>query len=120
MVRVRTAFVLRFMTKCTADGPALALHSNGYLAAGHALRMGLDLGLHRALDKMAEGAAVIGVERGKVRREDEERDLIVSARIFLGLYWLDFVLSTGNGRPHIGTEYLVSSDKLACMLRYGP
>lgn len=63
------------------------------------MRMALDLGLHRALDKLAE-------EGGKHRTEEEERDLgmflyyfwfrtfmlhciVVSARIWLCLYWFD-------------------------------
>ncbi|KAL8278963.1 hypothetical protein RQP46_008632 [Phenoliferia psychrophenolica] len=90
-----------------------AFSPEGYLAAGHALRMALELGLHRALEKIAEGA-----DKGKVRREDEEKDLLVSARIFLCLYWLDFVLSTGTGRPHYCDEDLVSSEKMAALLRH--
>ena len=40
---------------------------NGWLPCGHALRGGLDMNLHRALDKLAEGA--------EPRNEVEERDL---------------------------------------------
>ena len=40
---------------------------NGWLPCGHALRAGLDMNLHRALDKLAEGA--------EPRTEVEERDL---------------------------------------------
>lgn len=79
--------------------------------------MGLDLGLHRALDKLSGGAVVLGYEKGKVRREEDERDLVVSARIFLSLYLMDFLLSTGSGRPHMCDEDLVSSEKLTAMLR---
>ncbi len=64
------------------------------------MRMALDLGLHRALEKLADDA-------GKQRTEEEERDLgmsqlplrsmrciylsyaVVSARIWLCLYWFD-------------------------------
>ena len=45
-----------------------AWSTNGWLPSGHAMRMALDLGLHRALEKLAEG----GVKR---RSEEEERDL---------------------------------------------
>lgn len=90
-----------------------AFSANGYLATGHALRMTYELGLHRALDKIMAGA-----EKGKVRREDEEKDLLASSRIFLGLYWLDFVLSTGSGRPHFCDEELVGTERLAAMLRH--
>lgn len=44
-----------------------AWSSNGWLPGGHAMRMALDLGLHRALEKLADGS--------KVRSEEEQRDL---------------------------------------------
>lgn len=77
-----------------------AWSTNGWLPSGHAMRMALDLGLHRALEKLAEGG-------GKRRSEEEERELgifsvvymwgrlliarriVVSARIWLCLYWFD-------------------------------
>ena len=45
-----------------------AWSTSGWLPSGHAMRMALDLGLHRALEKLAEGP-------GKHRSEEEERDL---------------------------------------------
>jgi hypothetical protein len=45
-----------------------AWSTNGWLPSGHAMRMALDLGLHRALEKLAE-------DTGKQRTEAEERDL---------------------------------------------
>ncbi|KAH0827973.1 hypothetical protein J3R83DRAFT_3612 [Lanmaoa asiatica] len=48
--------------------------------------------LHRALEKLAD-------ESGKQRSEEEERDLVVSARIWLCLYWFDHQMSLGTGRP---------------------
>jgi hypothetical protein len=45
-----------------------AWSTNGWLPSGHAMRMALDLGLHRALDKLAD-------DNGKQRSEEEERDL---------------------------------------------
>lgn len=45
-----------------------AWSTNGWLPSGHAMRMALDLGLHRALDKLADPHA-------KRRSEEEERDL---------------------------------------------
>lgn len=83
-----------------------AWSTNGWLPSGHAMRMALDLGLHRALEKLADEAA----NGGKHRSEEEERDLgtvhlsrsdsemssdsmirvvVVSARIWLCLYWFD-------------------------------
>lgn len=45
-----------------------AWSTNGWLPSGHAMRMALDLGLHRALEKLAE-------DNGKQRTEEEERNL---------------------------------------------
>jgi hypothetical protein len=45
-----------------------AWSTNGWLPSGHAMRMALDLGLHRALEKLAD------MEHGK-RTEEEERNL---------------------------------------------
>jgi hypothetical protein len=45
-----------------------AWSTNGWLPSGHAMRMALDLGLHRALEKLAEDV-------GKQRTEEEERNL---------------------------------------------
>ena len=59
-----------------------AWSASGWLPAGHALRMALDLGLHHALEKLADAGA-------KRRSEEEERHLVVSARIWLCLYWFD-------------------------------
>ncbi|CUA66751.1 Protein priB [Lentinula edodes] [Rhizoctonia solani] len=72
-----------------------AWSTNGWLPSGHAMRMALDLGLHRALEKLADGPS-----EGK-RSEAEERDLVVSARIWLCLYWFDHQMSLGTGRPVI-------------------
>ncbi|EPQ57029.1 hypothetical protein GLOTRDRAFT_120398 [Gloeophyllum trabeum ATCC 11539] len=69
-----------------------AWSTNGWLPSGHAMRMALDLGLHRALEKLADG-------NGKHRTDEEERNLVVSARIWLCLYWFDHQMSLGTGRP---------------------
>ncbi len=69
-----------------------AWSTNGWLPSGHAMRMALDLGLHRALEKLAD-------DTGKQRSEEEERNLVVSARIWLCLYWFDHQMSLGTGRP---------------------
>jgi hypothetical protein len=45
-----------------------AWSTNGWLPSGHAMRMALDLGLHRALEKLAD-------DNGKQRSEEEERNL---------------------------------------------
>jgi hypothetical protein len=45
-----------------------AWSTNGWLPSGHAMRMALDLGLHRALEKLAEQSV-------RQRTDEEERDL---------------------------------------------
>lgn len=45
-----------------------AWSTNGWLPSGHAMRMALDLGLHRALEKLAD-------EPIRTRTEEEERNL---------------------------------------------
>lgn len=45
-----------------------AWSTNGWLPSGHAMRMALDLGLHRALEKLAD-------DNNKTRTDAEERDL---------------------------------------------
>jgi hypothetical protein len=45
-----------------------AWSTNGWLPSGHAMRMALDLGLHRALEKLVD-------DIGKQRSEEEERNL---------------------------------------------
>ncbi|KAF8608925.1 hypothetical protein BDV93DRAFT_433742 [Ceratobasidium sp. AG-I] len=74
-----------------------AWSTNGWLPSGHAMRMALDLGLHRALEKLADGPS----DGTSKRSEAEERDLVVSARIWLCLYWFDHQMSLGTGRPVI-------------------
>ncbi|KAK0213045.1 hypothetical protein DFS33DRAFT_1464788 [Desarmillaria ectypa] len=69
-----------------------AWSTNGWLPSGHAMRMALDLGLHRALEKLAD-------DTGKKRTQEEERELVISARIWLCLYWFDHQMSLGTGRP---------------------
>lgn len=46
-----------------------AWSTNGWLPSGHAMRMALDLGLHRALDKLADDNS------SRHRSQEEERNL---------------------------------------------
>ncbi|KAH8828435.1 hypothetical protein DL96DRAFT_1603257 [Flagelloscypha sp. PMI_526] len=72
-----------------------AWSTNGWLPSGHAMRMALDLGLHRALEKLADDSGA-----GKQRTDAEERDLGTLLFInWLCLYWFDHQMSLGTGRP---------------------
>ncbi|WVQ85715.1 hypothetical protein IAT38_007881 [Cryptococcus sp. DSM 104549] len=68
-----------------------AWSQNGWLPCGHALRMGLDMNLHRALDKLAN--------KDEDRSEYDERDFVVSARIWLNCYMHEHLVSLGTGKP---------------------
>lgn len=46
-----------------------------WLPSGHALRMGLDMNLHKALDKISEQGTRFDGEGVSKRSESEERDL---------------------------------------------
>lgn len=74
---------------CIADHSRVAMlllaawSASGWLPSGHAMRMALDLSLHKALEKLAETSPV------RARSQEEERDLVVSSRIWLCLYCFD-------------------------------
>ncbi|KAJ9127764.1 hypothetical protein QFC24_000047 [Naganishia onofrii] len=72
-----------------------AWSQNGWLPSGHALRMGLDMHLHKALEKLNDNKPLPGAQRS----DSEERDLVVSARIWMNCYLNDHMLSLGTGRP---------------------
>ena len=62
-----------------------AWSTNGWLPSGHAMRMALDLGLHRALEKLADHGE-------KKRSDEEERNLgaspLPTRRVFPNLWGL--------------------------------
>ena len=72
--------------------------TNGWMPSGHALRMALDLGLHRALGKLAED--------NKRRSEEEERHLGMLDLVSV-IKWLRFCHS-GIG-THLALPILVRS-----------
>ncbi|CAE7058282.1 unnamed protein product [Rhizoctonia solani] len=67
----------------------------GWLAAGHAIRYAFELGLHKALPRLARRQNVPGADR----TSDTERALIVAARTWCGLYVFEYQISFGTGRP---------------------
>ncbi|KIY64793.1 hypothetical protein CYLTODRAFT_424895 [Cylindrobasidium torrendii FP15055 ss-10] len=68
-----------------------AWSTQAWLPSGHAVHMALDLGLHHALDKLANNTVA--------RSKEEERDLVVSARIWLCVYWFSHQMNLRTGRP---------------------
>ncbi|KAL5631787.1 hypothetical protein ACGC1H_000001 [Rhizoctonia solani] len=67
----------------------------GWLAAGHAIRYAVELGLHKALPRLARRQNVSGADR----TSDTERALVVAARTWCGLYVFEWRISFGTGRP---------------------
>ncbi|WOO78184.1 Transcriptional activator of proteases prtT [Vanrija pseudolonga] len=63
---------------------------------GHAVRMGMDMGLYRCLPYLAQ----CGMGGGKPASElQEERPLVVGARCWLSLYKTEFEMAFNLGRP---------------------
>ncbi|CAE6342692.1 unnamed protein product [Rhizoctonia solani] len=67
----------------------------GWLAAGHAIRYAVELGLHKAFPRLARRQNVPGNDR----TGDTERALIIAARTWCGLYVFEYQISFGTGRP---------------------
>ncbi|KAG8707137.1 hypothetical protein FRC11_007664 [Ceratobasidium sp. 423] len=67
----------------------------GWLAAGHAIRYAVELGLHKALPRLARRQNVPGTDR----MSDTERALVIAARTWCGLYVFEYQISFGTGRP---------------------
>ncbi|KAG6818076.1 hypothetical protein H0H87_009231 [Tephrocybe sp. NHM501043] len=68
---------------------------NGWLSGGHAVRMAMELSMHKAWPRL--------VRRMKAHKADpvEDRELIVAARTWFCLYLFEHQLSYGTGRPAV-------------------
>jgi hypothetical protein len=94
-----------------ASGMLLAAWStNGWLPSGHAMRMALDLGLHRALEKLADDS-----ENGKQRSEEEERNLgrLISSLWITRLIFVFQLFLPAFGSACIGLIISMSYDAFA-------
>ncbi|KIK70783.1 hypothetical protein GYMLUDRAFT_32836 [Collybiopsis luxurians FD-317 M1] len=67
---------------------------NGWLSGGHAVRMGMELSLHKAWPRLLRR-----IEANKASLED--RDLVVASRTWFCLYLFEHQLSYGTGRPAV-------------------
>ena len=80
-----------------------AWSTNGWLPSGHAMRMALDLGLHRALEKLAD--------HGEKKRSDEEERNLGASGFFraCGAWdrWLMAWVSRSCLGPHLAVPVLV-------------
>lgn len=91
-----------FESKCTVeDVQALLLlagwsHSMGgvgWLTAGHAIRVAVELGVHKALPRLEKILA------SDSSHPESHRPLITAARTWLALYVFEYQISFGTGRP---------------------
>ncbi|EIW86878.1 hypothetical protein CONPUDRAFT_134221 [Coniophora puteana RWD-64-598 SS2] len=70
---------------------------NGWLSGGHAVRMAMELSMHKAWPKLLRRM------QNKSRTSDgsEDRDLVIASRTWFCLYLFEHQLSYGTGRPAI-------------------
>ncbi|KAI0048332.1 hypothetical protein FA95DRAFT_1517530 [Auriscalpium vulgare] len=69
---------------------------NGWLSGGHAVRMALELSMHKAWPRLLRR-----MEARKASDGQEDRELVVAARTWFCLYLFEHQMSYGTGRPAI-------------------
>lgn len=69
---------------------------NGWLSGGHAVRMAMELSMHKAWPKLLRR-----MQSGKHGTGPEDRELIICARTWFCLYLFEHQMSYGTGRPAI-------------------
>jgi len=72
---------------------------NGWLSGGHAVRMALEVSLHKAWPKLLRR-----IEGNKASDGPEDRELVIAARTWFCLYLFEHQMSYGTGRPAILTD----------------
>jgi hypothetical protein len=78
-----------------------AFNDNGWLPGGHAVRMAVDMGLDKCFMKLVK----LGMGAGKTAAEvEDQRPLVIGARVWFGLYLMEHQMSYGTGRPAIVRE----------------
>ncbi|KAL4069755.1 hypothetical protein V8B97DRAFT_1969116 [Scleroderma yunnanense] len=73
---------------------------NGWLSGGHAVRMAMELSLHKAWPKLLRRMQ----NRSSSYDPNEDRELVVASRTWFCLYLFEHQLSYGTGRPAILTD----------------
>ncbi|KAG6885401.1 hypothetical protein C0993_002134 [Termitomyces sp. T159_Od127] len=71
---------------------------NGWLSGGHAVRMAMELSMHKAWPRL--------LRRMKAHKVDpvEDKELVIAARAWFCLYLFEHQLSYGTGRPAVLKE----------------
>ncbi|KAJ3734654.1 hypothetical protein DFJ43DRAFT_1060921 [Lentinula guzmanii] len=67
---------------------------NGWLSGGHAVRMAMELSLHKAWPRLLRRI-------NTKKTSEEDRDLVIASRTWFCLYLFEHQLSYGTGRPAI-------------------
>ncbi|KAI0778385.1 hypothetical protein BD413DRAFT_466315 [Trametes elegans] len=69
---------------------------NGWLSGGHAVRMAMELSMHKAWPELLKR-----MKAGKASTSSRDRQLVVSSRTWFCLYLFEHQMSYGTGRPAI-------------------
>ncbi|KAH9857979.1 hypothetical protein C2E23DRAFT_880659 [Lenzites betulinus] len=69
---------------------------NGWLSGGHAVRMAMELSMHKAWPELLKR-----MKAGKATTSSKDRQLVVSSRTWFCLYLFEHQMSYGTGRPAI-------------------
>ncbi|KAL7285468.1 hypothetical protein ACG7TL_000565 [Trametes sanguinea] len=69
---------------------------NGWLSGGHAVRMAMELSMHKAWPELLKR-----MKAGKASTSAKDRQLVVSSRTWFCLYLFEHQMSYGTGRPAI-------------------
>ncbi|KAI0719989.1 hypothetical protein C8T65DRAFT_634520 [Cerioporus squamosus] len=69
---------------------------NGWLSGGHAVRMAMELSMHKAWPELLKR-----MKAGKASTSSKDRQLVVSSRTWFCLYLFEHQMSYGTGRPAI-------------------
>ncbi|WWD15975.1 hypothetical protein CI109_100399 [Kwoniella shandongensis] len=78
-----------------------AFKDGGWLPGGHAVRMGIDMGINRSFIHLLR----TGMGKGKSPEElEQERSLVVHSRTWFCLYLMEHQMAYGTGRPAIIRE----------------
>ncbi|KAI6008289.1 hypothetical protein F5J12DRAFT_827827 [Pisolithus orientalis] len=73
---------------------------NGWLSGGHAVRMAMELSLHKAWPRLLRRMQ----NRSSNYDPNDDRELVIASRTWFCLYLFEHQLSYGTGRPAILTE----------------
>ncbi|OBZ79930.1 Transcriptional activator of proteases prtT [Grifola frondosa] len=69
---------------------------NGWLSGGHAVRMAMELSMHKAWPELLKR-----MKANKASSSSKDRELVISARTWFCLYLFEHQMSYGTGRPAI-------------------